>query len=688
MSPVSDDDFMNMGAPAQTAPVSQNGMNDDDFANYKPSAKTTKTDYNDPASLMVKSIVGAFLPDAPPSPDKVAAARESMGDSPNAVPSRLTGYGANVVDQVPLLGKIGSAGAAAFGQGQGNTFDERYNDLQDSQKAMRIAGQESNPGATTLGKAAATELQLTPLIAPLQEMAGYATAPKNAAAVAETAQNPWLNKSAQVVPTQHDPMTAMKAISDGYFNAIDKANTLYDFPKALGEGRSVKAPQVKNYLDTIIDDVANSPAPHEARAQVGTLQRIADKLPDDGTVPVNDLLDLRKFTNRFFDPARMTDRASTYGKFNSVIDSGLATAKQEVPNFEKALDIADDYWRNGVSQPYNKNKVLQKMWSPSDAHNLKMVDEGYLDEPADLTKQRADNMVNNVKDVHGYNAVRRTLPDDVGASFDQAVLKNIAPNRVAAFLKTVKSATNLNPLDTALNVKDTVFPYQSPETQTLRTAVRNQDTYTPLSSKNDVAQAAYENLVKAHMRGEGSPLKLSAPPIYGEAPVEPSAPVTQPQRLLPRGGSDTYYQPQNRQLTYQPRADYEVTPEGFVQRPREVFSEPTSRDDKLALDSAARENLTRQNLNYPRKQLTYQPRPDFIGTTNGIVQPPPTTTSDPFLLGTDQGMPIGTDAELEAIKKNPRWPQQARGGPVYMAKGGRVMPRPRKYPALEERKKA
>ena len=488
-----------------------------------------------------------------------------------------------------------------------------------------------------------------------------------------------LNKAAQPVPT-YDPMRTMRAVSDAFNTSIDKANTLYNFPQQLAEGQFVKAPQVKNYLGSVIDDVNDSIAPHEAKSQVGTLQRIYDNLPEDGTVPVSDLLDLRKFTNKFFDPARFTDKTATYGKFNSVIDSGLNTARQTVPNFDKALDIADDYWRNNVSQPFLKNKVLQKSWSPSDAHNLRMVDEGYLDEPSDLTAQRADNLVNNVKDVSSYNAVRRTLPDDEGTLFDQQVLKNIAPNRVAAAVRSLKGAASFNPLETAKGAYQTAFPAETEATKALRAAVKGQNTYTPLSTKNELAQAAYENLVKANMKGEGRPLALPAPdidvPPGGFEAGAPAADANGPSgpRLLPRGNEDTFYQPQNRALTYQPGADYTVTPEGWVS-PRSSTS-IRQRPDLTQSAEDAKQALQKTSGRSPQKLLTYQPHPDFIGQGSDVrpadlgdapsVSRPDYEKWDTFNLGKYNG--------------------QARGGIAHMAKGGRVMPKPKSYPALKERR--
>lgn len=319
---------------------------------------------------------------------------------------------------------------------------------------------------------------------------------------------------------QYEPMSVMRGVSNSFNQAIDKANTFYDFPKQLAEGKSVSAPQLKNHLDSVISDVTTDPW-HEAKSQVGTLQRIRDALPESGDVDVNNLLDLRKLTNKYFNPDRMTDKSATYGKLNSVVDSALGQARQTIPNFGRALDIADDYWRNGVAQPFLKNKVLNNVgWKPSDAHNLRMVDEGMVDpDLIDETKQKAINIINKTNDVNSYNAIRRTLPDDVGHSFDAAVLRSMPSNRLQAAIKAVYSAVKLQPSTAVRNIADVISPSRTVEQQGVVNAVKSQNTYIPLSDKNDVAQAAFENLVKAHANGHGQPLALPPP---SASSVEPS----------------------------------------------------------------------------------------------------------------------------------------------------------------------
>lgn len=78
----------------------------------------------------------------------------------------LTGYGANAIHQVPFLSEAGSAIAAGLGAGQGDTFKNRYDNLQQSQQVMREAANTLQPGPNTLGKVSAFIPQLAVNVGP------------------------------------------------------------------------------------------------------------------------------------------------------------------------------------------------------------------------------------------------------------------------------------------------------------------------------------------------------------------------------------------------------------------------------------------------------------------------------------------------------------------------------------------
>lgn len=101
-----------------------------------------------------------------------ANVQENMGPDAKyfGVPAALTAYAANAMQTIPFSDEFGSATAAALGYGQGNTFKDRYDNLQQSQQALREAGAANNPGATALGQVGASLASL-PLI-PVGKQAG------------------------------------------------------------------------------------------------------------------------------------------------------------------------------------------------------------------------------------------------------------------------------------------------------------------------------------------------------------------------------------------------------------------------------------------------------------------------------------------------------------------------------------
>ena len=258
-------------------------------------------------------------------------------------------------------------------------------------------------------------------------------------------------------------------------------------------------------------------------------------------------------------------------------------------------------------------------------------------------------------------------------------------------------------------------------------AIRNR----PMPSTDYMAPSPYAQL-------ESPSIKVP-PGGFRETPAVEALPppdYNPGQKLLPRSGSDTYYQPQGRALSYQPHPDFQVSPEGWAEpvtnttsirqnpnaledvanaqqilrktsgraqqkmlpyyRPPdfrvspEGWAEPVTNTTSILQNPSALEDvanaqqiLRKTSGRAQQKLLPYYPRANFIGTENGIVQPPRDLATDPFLLGEEQNMPMPLS---EAMKVNPKWPQQKRGGRIRKPHSGVVMARPKSYPALENRK--
>lgn len=77
----------------------------------------------------------------------LAFSEQAMGPQGPAMGlwANLVGAGANAVSGIPGLKEAGSALAALAGQGQGSTFDDRYDNLEQSQQVMHEASQKNEP---------------------------------------------------------------------------------------------------------------------------------------------------------------------------------------------------------------------------------------------------------------------------------------------------------------------------------------------------------------------------------------------------------------------------------------------------------------------------------------------------------------------------------------------------------------
>lgn len=345
----------------------------------------------------------------------------------------------------------------------------------------------------------------------------------------ENATNSIFDKS-----ESYNPMDAHKAIGDQFKTALDKADTYYSLPQQIAGDAVVKAPQVKSYLSDVADDIESDPF-HEARPMIKKLRDTAAALPDDGSVPVSTLMDLRKLSNKNFKPGRTSDKDSVYSGLNKAVNQGLGVAKEQIPDFSDALDIADNFWVNSVKRPFLDNSVLQKMWKPEDYYNHRDFQSGKLNDLPDETAQRANNLATKIKDVDSYNAVRRTLPDDIGQALDREVLNNVTPTRLDAAVKLLKNNI-VHPVESIRNMADLIWPEATPAQKALIQAVKKQNSYSPLSERNAESESTFQNLKNS--REQNISGLLESPSIK----VPPEDPK---QQLLLGGGGYDPFSPEN-----------------------------------------------------------------------------------------------------------------------------------------------
>lgn len=116
-----------------------------------------------------------------PSTQQTMDENATIAQSTNPIAAE-TGYGANLINQIPGLHELGSAEAAAIGVGKGDTFGDRYNNLEQAQQSMRDTGKKLYPTATTIGDVGANLATMGGL--PTPEMKGLSALQKVGAGAA------------------------------------------------------------------------------------------------------------------------------------------------------------------------------------------------------------------------------------------------------------------------------------------------------------------------------------------------------------------------------------------------------------------------------------------------------------------------------------------------------------------------
>lgn len=214
------------------------------------------------------------------------------------------------------------------------------------------------------------------------------------------------------------------AISDSYGKALQNSTKYYNFMQSLGEGKAIDSTNLKSGIDGIISDIRADPF-HEGRMALPKLQSIADRIGDDGQIPVNDVVDLKKMLNTQFNPKRfMEAKDSPYANLANTTNNTLDAAAKLYPDFGEAKQIADRNWVNNVSMPFRENDVLHRFWKPEDYHAAKSMENGIAEDLPDITKERSMEMLNGISNPTELDAVSRALTSDLAPKFREAVLNN------------------------------------------------------------------------------------------------------------------------------------------------------------------------------------------------------------------------------------------------------------------------
>lgn len=275
-------------------------------------------------------------------------------------------------------------------------------------------------------------------------------------------------------------------------NTFENSNKFYSLPQEIAKSESVYAPGVKSYLSSVIDDIKSDQF-HEARPLLQKFQSTYDNLPDDGTVPVSTLLDLRKASNANFRPGRFTDKDSVYSGLNNAANGGIDVARQEIPHFDEAMDNADRYYVNAMAIPIKNNPLLHQAFDLEDYHNLKQFNDpnSLAETIAPVTAQKIRKLISNVDSPETYSSLRSLMSDDMGTVFDQKVLQSLNSNN---WLKAIKGSMEVktgNLLGAISNFNK--ITKLNPEQQAIVDAVK-QKNIESIDARASASNANYDNI--------------------------------------------------------------------------------------------------------------------------------------------------------------------------------------------------
>lgn len=246
-------------------------------------------------------------------------------------------------------------------------------------------------------------------------------------------------------PPAYDPIAGNRAMADTYGANKTQSGELYDKATALATGKPIDTAGLANNINGLIAEVESDPV-HEARGVLPRLRKLADKINSatpttiakttNGETPVQavtspekfdlaDALELKKIMNEGFKSNRWTQNAkgTIYGDVGAQVGKIISDASVAHPDFGAANDLAHNYWLNNVHNPFQDNSVMTKYFTPDDLREHQSLAEGRTQALHDETMQRANKTVPNIKNDVQLNAVRRALPEKLGAALSKDVIK-------------------------------------------------------------------------------------------------------------------------------------------------------------------------------------------------------------------------------------------------------------------------
>lgn len=574
---------------------------------------------------------------APASISKLDTARQAEATSPAAA---LTGYAANIADTIPGMHQVGSGIAAAAGFGKGDRFGQRYQDLEASQNAMRTAGQEEYPAATKLGQISS----MLPAAGSLVEGAGKLStgAIKNLGNAATKDMRPTADQ------------------------IRDISGRLYDKAKNIG---AIFTPEASEQAATSVENAVKQSGKLNDRLHGDTMS-VLDDFKNDAANKNLDLEDLQQYRQLFGDVVNK----NLYPNGKMMPDAMKASQAQDA--IDQFLNKADsNHIVNGSTEGIQALNDARSLWSQS----ARMDDVQRIMERAELSQNPATAMREGFKNLATNGRRIRGFTDDEQALIKQAAQSSLPMEYLRAAGSRLLGIAGMGSGNLTEMVAAPAVNAAARGLASRMQASRGNDILDALANRNELPDLNFK--MPQGRTALPAPAIEVPPGGFGTvAPIAEQATPYQGMRQLP----NHFYAPDSRTLTYQPGADFQVTPEGWASQPATTV---IRQNPKLSEEMGdAGQSFKQTAKRAAQKRLTYQPRQDFTATQEGITQQEGDTSLPDTIFGESEGMPIEVPGELKAIRKGA--PKQAKGGrvhkkPIKKTRSGVVYARPKRYPALE-----
>lgn len=279
-----------------------------------------------------------------------------------------------------------------------------------------------------------------------------------------------------------------KALFQSHTDALTHDNDLFNWRDQMAQGKEAQVPDLKATLTGVINDAKSQVAnPQVESSAITKLNKINNKISDDGTAPLDALTDLDRYFNSL--PKRAYTDSPINGIARGAVKTAIDKAAQTFPEFGDAHYAANDFHTNLKNE--FENSVIDPIYNPDDTKNLDMYFRDKTRTPNAETQQRGENLMANVNSqgITGFNQVKSLLPNEAAQNaFTDEFLNYVKNKDGNGRMNALKSLISDPFTNTGRKIFDIAHPQYNADTKGFLSAENGEMPYdygndnTPFSS--------------------------------------------------------------------------------------------------------------------------------------------------------------------------------------------------------------